>query len=59
MTIETKYDIGQAVTLIAIKWPGRVVTIEMTGKNLLYRVQYWAEFDIKYCYVTEEELCAR
>jgi hypothetical protein len=54
--IETRYDIGQAVTLTAIKWPATVVAIELVGKNLLYNCSYWADFEQRFTKVAEEEI---
>ena len=60
MIIETKYDLGQEVTIKAINWPATVVGIEVVaGGNLLYIAVYWSELEQRFAKMTEEDICAK
>ena len=56
MMINTKFDIGQAVTILEIGLIARVVEIRFEGKNLYYKVQYWLEGKVYFVDMDEGEL---
>jgi hypothetical protein len=56
MNILTKYDITQPVLIKAIEMPGSVSKIIVDGKNLFYEVAYWAECQLKFVTLDEEEI---
>ena len=56
MIINTKYDIGQAVTILEIGLIARVVEIRQDGKNLWYKCQYWMEGKLYFVDMDEGEL---
>ena len=58
MIIETKYEIMQSVIICALGAgvPAKVIEITQTRGSLLYRIQYWLDGDLKYVYLTEDEI---
>ena len=56
MNIQTKYDIGQAVTILEIGLICRIIEIRQDGKNLWYKCQYWMEGKVYYVDMDEGEL---
>jgi hypothetical protein len=56
MIITTKYDIGQAVTILEIGLIARIVEIRQDGKNLWYKTQYWMEGKVFFIDLDEGEI---
>lgn len=58
MTIETRYNLNQAVHIPAIDSPAIVRVIRYDGQ-LTYLVSYWADSKLQEAWLTESELETR
>lgn len=59
MRIDTAFNIGQIVHLVDNDGLAvRVIKIELSGKNLFYTVQWWANGEIHSAVLVEDELSA-
>lgn len=57
MNIETRFAVGQRLYIIDNGYmPCRVVKVSMSGKNLIYEVEYWVNAELKVVTLYEEEL---
>jgi len=56
MIINTKFDIGQKVTIIEPGYRGRIVEIRQDGLNLWYKTQYWEDGKCNFIDLCEDEL---
>jgi hypothetical protein len=54
--IESKYDVGQRVEIIAINQDARIIEIGLCGKNLYYTLDYWCNCEIKTVKQSEDEI---
>jgi hypothetical protein len=56
MEIKTKFDIYEKVNISQLDMLGTVIEIQLQGLNLYYRIEYWANCEIKSVFLREEEL---
>jgi hypothetical protein len=56
MTIQSKFDMLESVTILALNCPARVLKIQFDGLLVSYELEYWFEGNIKTVYLYEDEL---